>query len=60
MTEDAYQKYKINFTAGPELDYQDGFADGYSRAWQECWEYFRTNFIKDAPKEETARAEEGE
>ena len=24
-----------------ERTYEDGFAEGYSRAWQECWEYMR-------------------
>jgi hypothetical protein len=25
----------------PTPDYMDGFADGYSRAWIECWEHMR-------------------
>lgn len=35
-----YPQYKIEY-AQTALTYEDGFADGYSRAWKECWEHMR-------------------
>lgn len=45
-------KYQVSMKADVELTYEDGFADGYSRAWQECWEYFRATFSREEFKKE--------
>jgi hypothetical protein len=34
-------EYKISVTETHEPAYIDGFADGYARAWKECWDYMR-------------------
>lgn len=42
MSEQDEVKYNITMQEHIEPDYRDGFADGYSRAWQECWEFMRS------------------
>lgn len=34
-------QYTLSVKEEVDLTYEDGFADGYSRAWQECWERMR-------------------
>ena len=55
MGDDTTPKYTF-FTTTTELStYQDGFADGYSRAWQECWEYMRQLSNPSEEKKEEAK-----
>jgi hypothetical protein len=32
--------YHFNLTTETVRTYEDGFAEGYSRAWKECWQHF--------------------
>lgn len=47
-------KYNITMSAHTTQDYMDGFADGYARAWQECWD----SFIEKIHAERKEREEE--
>lgn len=38
-TKEPEYKMTLNYEETPT--WQDGFAEGYSRAWQECWEHMR-------------------
>ena len=56
MGEEQNMDYQIKFTETPEPSYMDGFADGYSRAWQECWEYMREISSKPANEKEESKS----
>lgn len=53
LMEEASKEYAINFSQGVSSDYIEGFSDGYSRAWKECWDYMieHINALKDKPTE---------
>lgn len=45
-------EYKVTLNYSETPTYMDGFADGYSRAWQECWERMRQIAQEECLKEE--------
>lgn len=47
------EETKYTIALSETKTYEDGFADGYSRAWQECWEYFRELSAAEVVKEKT-------
>lgn len=42
---------EIKFIMSEDKNYDDGFAEGYSRGWIECWDYLRENFRDMISKE---------
>ena len=50
-------KYNITMQAKDTLTYEDGFAEGYSRAWQECWDFMIEKMNEDSFKKEKPEPE---
>lgn len=45
-------KYNLTMSEHVVKSYEDGFADGYSRAWLECWDYMRDYIANNCQKDE--------
>lgn len=60
MGDEQNPNYQIKFSEVPEPSYMDGFAEGYSRAWQECWEYMRELVQKEAAESESKLSDKAE
>ncbi len=41
-------------------EFMDGFAEGYSRAWQECWDYMHSKITEENKAQEDLRRRENE
>lgn len=51
----SYQPVELTWTATTNPappGYSEGFADGFSRAWVECWDYVRTELNKPQVEEQ--------
>lgn len=56
-------EYKITYDVADEGAYCEGFADGYAKAWKDCWSYVHALIerkAQDQSKPDTALREEVE
>ena len=53
-------KYNISMSETLTNDYLDGFSDGYSRAWVECWNYWLDRVEKSKKEYEELLKKEAE